>query len=43
VAGYKINSNKPVGFLYMNDNQAEKKLGKPHPSQQSKIIENILM
>ena len=39
VAGYKINSNKSMTFLYTMDKQAEKKkLGKQHPSQQSQII-----
>ena len=33
VAGYKINSNKSVAFFYTKDKQAEKKLGKQHPSQ----------
>jgi hypothetical protein len=33
VAGYKINSNKSLAFLYTNDNQMRKKLGKQHPSQ----------
>jgi len=28
VAGYKINSNKSVTFLYSKDKQPEKKLGK---------------
>jgi hypothetical protein len=28
VAGYKINSNKSMAFLYTKDKQAEKKLGK---------------
>jgi hypothetical protein len=28
VAGYKINSNKSLAFLYRNYKQAEKKLGK---------------
>jgi len=32
VAGYKINSNKSVTFLYTKEKQAEKKLGKRHPS-----------
>jgi hypothetical protein len=32
VARYKINSNKPMAFLYTKDKQA-KKLGKQHPSQ----------
>jgi hypothetical protein len=31
VAGYKINSNKTVVFLYTNYKQAEKKLGKQFP------------
>ena len=33
VAGYKINSSKSVAFLYSKDKQAEKKLGKQHPSK----------
>jgi bisphosphoglycerate-dependent phosphoglycerate mutase len=34
VAGYKINSNKSVAFLYTKDKQGqERKLGKQHPSQ----------
>ena len=33
VAGYKINSNKSMAFLYTKDKQDEKKLGKQHPSQ----------
>ena len=33
VAGYKINSNKSVAFLYSKDKQAEKEIGKQHPSQ----------
>ena len=33
VAGYKINSNKSMTFLYTKDKQVEKKLGKQHPSQ----------
>jgi hypothetical protein len=28
VAGYKINSNKSVAFLYTNDKQAEKEIRK---------------
>jgi hypothetical protein len=32
VAGYKINSNKPVVFLYSKDKQAKKKLWKESPS-----------
>jgi hypothetical protein len=31
VAGYKINSNKSVAFLYTNDNQAEKEIGETTP------------
>jgi hypothetical protein len=38
VAGYKINSNKSVAFLYTKDKQAEKELGKKHTSQYSLII-----
>jgi hypothetical protein len=37
-AGYKINSNKPMAFLYKRINRLRKKLGKQHPSQQSEII-----
>jgi hypothetical protein len=33
VAEYKINSSKSVAFLYTKDKQAEKKIGKQHPSQ----------
>ena len=33
VAGYKINSNTSVAFLYTKNKQDEKKLGKQHPSQ----------
>jgi hypothetical protein len=33
VAGYKINSNKSMAFLYTKDNRVRKKLGKQHPSQ----------
>jgi hypothetical protein len=33
VAGYKINSNKAVAFLYTKVNRLRKKLGKQHPSQ----------
>jgi hypothetical protein len=33
VARYKINSNKSMAFLYTKNKQAEKKLGKQHPSQ----------
>jgi hypothetical protein len=32
-AGYKINSNKSVAFLYKRINRVRKKLGKQHPSQ----------
>ena len=31
VAGYKINSNKPVVFLYTNDKQAEKEIRETTP------------
>jgi hypothetical protein len=41
VAGYKINSNKSVAFLYTKDT-LRKKLEKQHPSQQSQTTENIL-
>jgi hypothetical protein len=33
VAGYKINLNKSVTFLYTKDNRLRKKLGKQHHSQ----------
>jgi hypothetical protein len=33
VAGYKINPNKSVAFLYTKDKQAENKLEKQYPSQ----------
>jgi hypothetical protein len=34
VAGYKVNSNKSVAFLYTNDKQAEQeKVGNQQPSQ----------
>jgi hypothetical protein len=33
VAGYKINSNNLVAFLYSKDQQTGKKLGKWHLSQ----------
>jgi hypothetical protein len=32
VVGYKINSNKPVAFLYTKDKWAEKKIGEEIPS-----------
>jgi hypothetical protein len=32
LAGYKINSNKSVAFLYSKDKQAEKEIGERHPS-----------
>jgi hypothetical protein len=32
VAGYKVNSNKSVAFLYTNDKQSEKEI-KQHPSK----------
>jgi predicted transcriptional regulator len=31
VAGYKINSNKSVAFLYINDKQAEKEIRETTP------------
>jgi hypothetical protein len=31
VTGYKINSNKPVAFLYINDKQAEKEIRETTP------------
>jgi hypothetical protein len=31
VAGYKINSNKPVAFLYTKDKQAEKEIRETTP------------
>jgi hypothetical protein len=33
VAGYKINSNKSMDFVYKKDKWAEKKVEKQHPSQ----------
>jgi hypothetical protein len=33
VAGYKINTNKSVNFLYTRINRMRKKLGKQYPSQ----------
>jgi hypothetical protein len=33
VAGYKINSNKSMDFLYRKDKQAEKELGKKYHLQ----------
>jgi hypothetical protein len=33
VAGYKINSNKSMAFLYTKDKQAEKEIKKQHPLQ----------
>jgi ribosome biogenesis protein Nip4 len=33
VAGYKINSNKSMAFLYTKDKQAEKEIREQHPSQ----------
>jgi hypothetical protein len=34
VAGYKINSNKSVAFLYTENTEAEKEIrGKKHPSE----------
>jgi hypothetical protein len=33
VAGYKINSNKSMSFIYTRINRLRKKLGKQHPSQ----------
>jgi hypothetical protein len=38
VAGYKMNSNISEAFLYTNDKQNEKEIGKQHPSQYSQII-----
>jgi hypothetical protein len=37
VAGYKINSNKSMAFLYTKDNQAEKEIRKTTPL---KIVTN---
>jgi hypothetical protein len=31
VAGYKINSKKPVALIYTNDKQAEKEIKKKYP------------
>ena len=33
VAGYKINSNKSMVFLYTKNKQAEKEIREQHPSQ----------
>jgi ribosome biogenesis protein Nip4 len=33
VAGYKVNSNKSMAFLYTKDKQAEKEIREKHPSQ----------
>jgi hypothetical protein len=33
VAGYKINSNKSVAFVYTKDKRAEKEIREKHPSQ----------
>jgi hypothetical protein len=33
VAGYEINSDKSIAFLYIKDKQAEKELEKQHTSQ----------
>ena len=33
VAGYNINSNKSMTFLYTKDKQTEKKIEKQHTSQ----------
>jgi hypothetical protein len=33
VAGYKINSNKSMAFLYTKDKQAEREIREKHPSQ----------
>jgi CelD/BcsL family acetyltransferase involved in cellulose biosynthesis len=33
VAGYEINSNKSMAFLYQRINRLRKKLGKQHPSK----------
>jgi hypothetical protein len=33
VAGYKINSNKSMAFLYTKDKQTEKEIREKHPSQ----------
>ena len=38
VAGYKINSNKSMAFLYKKDKWVRKKLGKQQNSQYSQII-----
>jgi len=39
VAGYKINSNKPVSFLYSNNKQAEKEIREMKPF---KIVPNSI-
>ena len=33
VAGYKINSNKSMAFLYTKDKQAEREIRETRPSQ----------
>ena len=33
VVGYKINSNKPVAFLYSKEKQAEKEIWETTPSK----------
>jgi hypothetical protein len=38
VAGYKINSNKSVAFLYTKDKQAEKEIRERTPFTKSQII-----
>ena len=38
VAGYKINSNKSVAFLYTKDKQAEKEIRETTPFTISQII-----
>jgi hypothetical protein len=37
-AGYKINSNKSMDFLYRKDKQTEKELGKKHHPQYLQIM-----
>jgi hypothetical protein len=42
VAGYKINSNKSVAFIYKNDKQAEKEIRETTPFTTPTNIKNIL-
>jgi hypothetical protein len=38
VAGYTVNSNKSVAFLYTKEKRAEKEIREQHPTQCSQII-----